>query len=99
MLQLERDYLAAQIAGMTQLLNALSPHDYLGRLGLESRRAALQEEIEALDEAGERRAHIALYFGGEPVIGSMGVEAEFGTKVPGDIPEPNHERVGDFGWF
>ncbi len=83
MLKLESDYLAAEIAGMAQLLNTLSPNDYLGRLGLESRRAALQQRLEALGEAGERRAHVALYFGGDPVIGSMGVEAEFGTKVLG----------------
>jgi hypothetical protein len=86
-LKLERDYLAAQIAGMTQLLHTLAPNDYLGRLGLESRRTALEAQLTALGEVEEKRAHVALYFGGEPVIGSMGVQAEFGTRVLGSFQD------------
>ena len=87
MLKLERDHLAAQLAALTHLLQTLPPNDYLGRLGFESRRDALQRQIEALGEAGERRAHVALYFGGDPVIGSYGVQAEFGTKVIGKFQD------------
>jgi hypothetical protein len=87
MLKLERDHLAAQLAALTHLLQTLPANDYLGRMGFESRRADLQRQLEALGEAGERRAHVALYFGGDPVIGSYGVQAEFGTKVIGKFQD------------
>lgn len=87
MLKLERDFLAAQVAGMTQLLRTLAPNDFLGRLGIESRRDALKERLATMGEMEETRAQVALYFGGEPVIGSMGVQAEFGTKILGTFQE------------
>jgi len=86
-LKLERDNLAAQLAALTHLLKTLPANDYLGRMGFESRCADLQRQLESLGEAGERRANVALYFGGDPVIGSYGVRAEFGTKVIGKFQD------------
>jgi hypothetical protein len=87
MLKLERDHLAAQLAAVTHLLQTLPPNDYLARVGFESRRAALQHQLDELGQMEERRAAVALYFGGDPVIGSYGVQAEFGTKVIGKFQD------------
>jgi len=87
MLKIDRDQLTAQLAAVTHLLQSLPPNDYLGRMGFEARREALQQQLGALAGIEERRAQVALYFGGDPVIGSIGVKAEFGTKVIGTFQD------------
>jgi len=86
-LKLDRDQLAADLAALNSLLLSLPANDYLGRLGLEARRAELREKLGALGEAQERRAAVALYFGGEPVVGSLGIEATFGTQAVGSFQD------------
>ncbi len=87
MLKVERDQVAAQLASLNDLLNSLPANDYLGRLGFQSRRDALQRELGNLVPVEQRRAQIALYFSGDPVVGSAGVEAEFGTNVIGTFQD------------
>jgi hypothetical protein len=87
MLKLERDQVAAELAALDQMLESLPTNDYLGRMGFEARRDALQDKLLELAVTEEHRAQVALYFGGDPVIGSMGVEAEFGTKVIGTFQD------------
>ena len=70
MLKLDRDYIQAEISALTALIASLPERDYLGRSSLEARRQDLVEELDKLAAASENRAKIALYFGGEPVIGS-----------------------------
>ena len=81
MLKLDRDYIQAEISALTALIASLPERDYLGRSSLEARRQDLVEELDKLAAASENRAKIALYFGGEPVIGSAGVETEFSTSA------------------
>lgn len=81
MVKLDRDQLAAEISALDMLIASLPPNDFLGRISLEGRRADLQAQFAQLANVDERRAKVALYFGGEPVIGSVGVQAGFGTKV------------------
>jgi len=81
MLKLDRDQLAAEVAALDSLLAAMPANDYLGRIGLEARREEILEKLEQIGHTEERRAKVALYFGGEPVIGSMGIQAGFGTKA------------------
>ncbi len=69
------------------MLQSLPANDYLGRLGFEARRDLLRDQLLELATVEEHRAQVALYFGGDPVIGSMGVEAEFGAKVIGTFQE------------
>jgi len=80
-LKLDREQLAAEISALDMLLASLPANDVLGRIGLEARRNELRGRFELLAGADERRAKIALYFGGDPVVGSLGVQAGFGTKV------------------
>jgi len=87
MLKIERDQLAAQLASVDNILQSLPANDYLGRLGFEGRRDALERELGGLALGEHHRTQIALYFGGDPVIGSLGVQAEFGTHVVGALQD------------
>jgi hypothetical protein len=86
-LKLDRDQLAAEVATLDSLLASLPANDYLARIGLESRRNEINQKLETLAHVEQRRARIALYFGGEPVVGSMGVQAGFGTKAVGNFQD------------
>jgi hypothetical protein len=86
-LKLDRDQLSAELAALDGLLASLPQNDYLGKIGLEARRDEVQQQLERVAQYEERRAKVALYFGGEPVVGSMGVEAGFGTKVVGSFQD------------
>src|SRR5882762_7439065 len=81
MLKIEREQLAAQLAAVNAMLRSLPPNDHLARIGFEARRNELQQQIQALGEVDERRAKVALFFGGDPVVGSVGIETTFGTSV------------------
>ena len=87
MLKLDRDRLSAEVAALNSLLESLPSNDYLGKMGLEARRNDLQQQLERLAHHEERRAKVALYFGGEPVVGSLGVQAGFGTSVVGSLQD------------
>lgn len=77
--KLTRDHIEAELAALAALIAAAPDDDILGRMSLESRRDELQRELTALNASAENRAKIALYFGGEPVVGSTGVEVGFGA--------------------
>ena len=81
MLKTEREQLAAQLAAVNAMLRSLPSNDHLARIGFEARRNELQQQIQALGEVDERRAKVALFFGGDPVVGSIGIETTFGTNV------------------
>lgn len=77
--KLERDFAQADIAAVNSLLTQLSDEDVMTRFGLESRLEELRKSLADLDaEADEPVASAALFFGGQPVIGSRGIESEFG---------------------
>ena len=84
-LKLDRDQLAAELATLESLLGSLPKNDYLGRLGLEGRRDDVREQLGQLATEHEKRARVALYFGGDPVVGSAGIEVSFGTSVVGSF--------------
>lgn len=78
--KLERDFAKADRAAVVGLLDRITEADALTRLGLESRLAELNTQIAAQDmEPETTHASAALFFGGRPVVGSQGIEAEFGT--------------------
>lgn len=86
MIKLERDYVTAQLAAVNRMLDRMPSNDYLGRVGFEARRDDLTKQLEDL-EFDETRAQIAVYFGGDPVVGSLGIEAEFGSQVVGSLQD------------
>ena len=86
-IKLERDQMGAELAELTTLIESLPANDYLSRLGLESRRDEVQHKFMTLVDHEEYRAKVALYFGGEPVFGSKGVKADFGSKAVGSFQD------------
>jgi hypothetical protein len=81
---LDRPGIVAEIAGIDQLLGFLPEEDTLGRMGLDSRKRHLQKQLEHLGTDRSTLASTALYFGGKPVIGSRGIQAEFASRVLDD---------------
>lgn len=78
--KLERDFAKADRAAVVSLLNRTTEADALTRLGLASRLEELDARIADQDQQpDETYASAALFFGGRPVIGSQGIEAEFGA--------------------
>lgn len=66
------------------MLQGLGDDDVVMRMGLEDRLHELVAEIAAADAVyPDGAASTALFFGGLPVIGSLGVESEFGSKALG----------------
>ncbi|MFN7922689.1 MAG: hypothetical protein U0Q16_21470 [Bryobacteraceae bacterium] len=85
--KLDREQLAAELSALDNVLASVRPNDLLGRIGLESRRREIVRQLEELSGAVENRAKVALFFGGEPVVGSMGIQAGFGTKAVGSFQD------------
>jgi hypothetical protein len=53
---LERDFLSADIAAVSSLLDELSDEDVMARFGLEARLADLRQSLAQLIHAGEESA-------------------------------------------
>lgn len=85
--KLDRDQIAAELASLGSLIDSRPANDFLGRIGLEARRDEIKHQFESLSTKEDRRAKVALYFGGEPVLGSAGIHAGFGTRVIGSFQE------------
>lgn len=80
--KIERDQRAAELSSVEAIIARLTADDFLTRIGLESRRDALQTwlaEQEAVPE--ETTASAALFFSGAPVAQTRGIEARFGAAV------------------
>lgn len=83
MVKLDRDETAAELSALDDILGTMPPHDVLGRIGIQARRDEMQLRFGQMKDVREKRAKVALYFGGEPVLGNLGVQAGFGTKAVG----------------
>lgn len=79
--KLEREQLSAEVASLEAMLRSLSPNDLVGHIGFESRLEEARKRLAEIDATEERQASVALYFGGEPVVGSRGIQAEFGATI------------------
>ncbi len=76
--KLERDFVHADAAAVSGLLAQLGDEDVMTRIGLEARLADLREEMARLDASqDEPGASAALFFGGRPVLGQLGIESDF----------------------
>lgn len=71
----------AELASVVSLLAELPAEDIVGRYSLESLRNSLAEELRQVEEGTDTLAATALYFGGAPVIGSTGIDAQFASKA------------------
>lgn len=80
--KLEHDALAADLAAVNSLLASRSEEDDpIGYFQYASRKAELEEQLGRLDERIDRHAEIGIFFGGGPVQGSRGINADFAGKA------------------
>lgn len=79
--RLEREHLASDLASVEELLKEAPTQDIVGRTSLSARRDEIVAELAALDVPSEKAARAALIFGGAPVIGSQGIQADFAAKT------------------
>jgi hypothetical protein len=78
----ERAFIEADLATVKALLAELPPNSLLERMGLEARSAELQRALtESAPRLLEHIRSVDLFFGGEPVIGTSGIDARFATKA------------------
>ena len=76
--KLRLDGLQADLASLDALLqSAREMDDPVGEYQIEKRKSAIEAELKALAAEQERKASVALFFGGKPVLGSRGISADF----------------------
>lgn len=79
---LELSSLRADLSAVEALLaNRTKQSDPIGWFQLTERKKRLRALIDENKSQKSRRAAVALYFGGQPVIGSKGIQATFAGKV------------------
>jgi hypothetical protein len=81
MKQIEFAQLASELDAVEQLIGGLADDDFAGRIGLEAKREELRLRLQALGAEQPRTASVAIYFGGAPVVGSLGIDATFGSEI------------------
>lgn len=81
LIKLERDRLTAEYQTLQVLIDRLDDEDVMARYSLEERLEEVSDEIAALDIGVDGNASLALFFGGKPVIGQRGIEADFAGAV------------------
>lgn len=80
--KLEHDALAADLMAVESLLKSRSKEeDPIGYLQYASRKAELEEKLQALERTSEHHAEMGIFFGGAPVQGSRGISADFAGKA------------------
>lgn len=94
--KLERDALAADLAAVQGLLSGRSyDEDPTGVFQLEARKDELEEALEHIELRPESHAAMAVFFGGAPVQGSRGIDADFAGGALGDIQEIVRKRLSN----
>jgi hypothetical protein len=81
--QLERQYLQANLSQVQALLADCTPdEDPIGHHQYSQLVDELKSKLVGIsDVVAKAPAGVALFFGGRPVIGSHGIQAEFGSKI------------------
>lgn len=77
---IEQEQIKADLGAVEQLLESLPPGRVAERRSLTARRAHLKEELEKAGD-GNRAARALVLLSGEPVEGSLGIEAGFASRI------------------
>ncbi|MCC6240551.1 MAG: hypothetical protein IT448_09665 [Phycisphaerales bacterium] len=75
----QRSFVQGQILEMDRLLELAGNHPLMAP-GLRQRKQELEQELRTLPQAG-KQPRTVLFFTGQPVMGSRGIDAEFAAKV------------------
>lgn len=77
-----RARLEAELAQVQLLLENIPDSHFFERMGLESRAVELQKELTQFDPGPlHKRTRVAIFFGGRPVIGTLGIDARFASEA------------------
>jgi hypothetical protein len=80
--KLEREAVEADLSAVEELLNGRSEaDDPIGWLQFQERKETLANKLAEIGTQPALAASVALLFGGLPVLGSRGIDVEFGTKA------------------
>ncbi len=82
------DSIASEIAALKDLLiDAQQSGDIVGEIQLKYRISHLSEKMESMKEESseDNSARVALFFGGQPVLGSKGIAVDFASIVLGQF--------------
>lgn len=80
--KLEHDALAADLTAVESLLASRNEDDDpIGHFQYSVRKAELQERLSQLGERAGRHAELGIFFGGGPVQGSRGINADFAGRA------------------
>lgn len=80
--RLRQEGLQAELSAVSELLNQTKgTGDPMGEYQFSKRKLSLEKELSALSQTTEKKASVALFFGGRPVLGSRGISAEFAGNM------------------
>jgi len=80
--RIARDATKADLAAVEALLKERTEEeDPVGYLQFALRADELTKRLEEIEETPSTNAEVGLFFGGRPVVGSYGIQAEFGAKA------------------
>jgi hypothetical protein len=80
--KLRIDALRSDLTSVVQMIEKSKLfHDAIGEYQFTHRKEVIESEIEALGVAEEHTGKVAIFFGGGPVLGSRGVEADFAGEA------------------
>ena len=81
-LKLTINSLRADLAAVENLLKAAAEvNDIIGKMQFQERKEEILAKLSQLESTPEKTASVALYFGGQPVLGSYGISTTFATKA------------------
>lgn len=84
--KLEHDALAADLVTVESLLASRNEDDDpIGFIQYTSRKAELEADLRRLENRVDRHAELGIFFGGAPVQGSRGINADFAGKALDEI--------------
>lgn len=84
--KLELDALKADLTAVESLLaDRTLENDPIGYLQFSARKVKLQDQIAKLDARFEMHAELGIFFGGGPVQGSRGINADFAGRALEDV--------------
>lgn len=97
--KIRKEQLRSEIGELQRIADGYPEEYAIGKYSLEKRIEHLKTELLELEDSPEVYASAAVIFGGRPVFGSLGVEADFGPKAITDfqniVATLNAERQGE----
>ncbi|CDH22363.1 hypothetical protein [Xenorhabdus bovienii] len=79
--KLELDTLKAELTSIEHLISERGSGDPIGLMQFISRKIELLDKINEIQNIHRTKAEVGLFFGGSPVFGSKGIDANFATLI------------------